>query len=126
MKTRGEIEAAACQGLAKFEQQYMGRGPKQIDAHLIGDMLLIRLRGILTAAELQLVKTLPPEKGRDLLKEVRTQLTETARPQLESLVYEFTGVQVLAMHYDISTVINEEIFLFTLASEPSCREASHK
>src|SRR5437588_5448173 len=91
MKTQGEIEAAICEGISRFEQEYMGRGPKDIYAHLIGDLLVVRLRGVLTAAEQQLVKTLPPEKGRDLLKEVRTQLLETARPLLEALVLDVTG-----------------------------------
>ena len=30
MKTQGEIEAAICQGMSRFEQEYMGRGPKDI------------------------------------------------------------------------------------------------
>ena len=68
MKTQGEIEASICEGITQFEQQYMGRGPKDIHAHLIGDLLVVRLKGVLTAAEQQLVKTLTPEKGRDLLK----------------------------------------------------------
>src|SRR3954471_9689068 len=80
VKTRGEIEATVCDGITRFEQEYMGRGPKDIRAHLIGDLLVIRLQGVLTAAERQLVNTLPPDKGRDLLKQVRTQLIETARP----------------------------------------------
>src|SRR3981081_1594348 len=66
MKSQGEIEAAISDGIARFEQEYMGRGPKDIHAHLIGSLLVIRLHGVLTAAEQQLVKTLPPEKGRDL------------------------------------------------------------
>src|SRR5947208_3746125 len=109
MKTQGEIEAAVCDGMTGFEQEYMGRGPKDIHAHLIGDLLLVRLQGVLTAAEQQLVKTLPAEKGRDLLKQVRAQLIETARPVLEALVQEVTGVKVLSMHHDISTVTGEEI-----------------
>ena len=83
MKTPGEIEAATCERLARFEQDYMGRRPKNIRAHLLGDLLLVRLNGVLTAAEQHLVTTLPAEKGRDLLKQVRTQLIETARPALE-------------------------------------------
>ena len=126
MKTQGEIEAAICDGIARFEQEYMGRGPQDIHAHLIGDLLLIRLQGVLTAAERQLVKTLPPEKGRDLLKQVRTQLVELARPALETLVEEVAGIKVLSLHHDISTVTGEEIVLFTLVAAPSFREAKRK
>jgi uncharacterized protein YbcI len=126
MKTQGEMEAAVCEGVGRFEQEYMGRGPKDIHAHLVGDLLIVRLQGVLTAAEQQLVKTLPPEKGRDLLKQVRTQLIETARPVLEAMVQEATGVLVLSLHYDISTVTGEEVVIFTLAKPPHFREARKK
>src|SRR5207237_685297 len=126
MRTQGEIEAAICEGVSRFEQEYMGRGPKDIHAHLIGDFLLVRLQGVLTAAEQQLVKTLPPDKGRDLLKQVRTQLIETARPMLETMVREATGVAALSMHHDISTITGEEIVVFTLAATPAFREAKKK
>jgi uncharacterized protein YbcI len=126
MKTQGEIEAAICQGMSHFEQDYMGRGPKDIHAHLIGDLIVVRLQGVLTAAEQQLVKSLSPEKGRDLLKEVRTQLMETARPLMEAMVQEATGVKMLSLHHDISTVTAEEVVLFTLAQAPSFRDSKKK
>src|SRR3990172_3255450 len=115
MKTQGEIEAAICQGISRFEQEFMGRGPKDIRVHLIGDLLLIRLQGSLTAAEQHLVQTLSPEKGRDLLKQVRYQLTETARPFLEAMVEEVTGAKVVSLHHDLSTVTVEKVVIFTLA-----------
>ncbi len=126
MKTQGEIEAAICEGVTRFEQEYMGRGPKDIRAHLLGDFLVVRLQGVLTAAEQQLVKTRQPEKGRDLLKQVRTQLIETARPVLEAMVQEVTGVKVASLHHDISTLTGEEVILFTLAEPPLFREARKK
>src|SRR5436305_7770051 len=121
MKTQGEIEAAICTGISHFEQEYMGRGPKDIHAHLIGDLLVVRLQGVLTAAEKQLVKALPAEKGRDLLKQVRAHLMETARPLMEAMVQEITGVRVLSLHHDISTVTGEEVVCFTLAATPFVR-----
>jgi len=123
MKTQGEIEAAICEGVGRFEQEYMGRGPKDIHTHLIGDLLLVRLQGVLTAAEQQLVKTLPAEKGRGLLKQVRTQLVETGRPALEAMVQDITGIKVVSLHHDISTLTGEEVVLFTLAKPPVFREA---
>ena len=126
MKTQGEIEAAICEGVTRFEQEYMGRGPKQISAHLIGELLLVRLQGVLTAAEQHLVKALPPEKGRDLLKQVRTQLVETARPALEALVADVTGTQSISLHHDISTCTGEEIIVFTLTAAPQFRGLNKK
>src|SRR6185295_18385056 len=99
MKSLGEIEAAVCDGMSRFEQEFMGRGPKEIRAHLIGDLIVVRLQGVLTAAEQHLVKSLPTAHGRDLLKQVRTQLIETARPFLESLIEEVTGVKPLTLHH---------------------------
>jgi uncharacterized protein YbcI len=126
MKTQGEIEAAVCDGMTRFEQEYMGRGPKDIRTHLIGDLLVVRLQGVLTAAEQQLVKALAAEKGRDLLKQVRTHLLETARPVMETMVEEATGVKVLSLHHDISTVTGEEVVVFTLAGPPAFREIKKK
>jgi uncharacterized protein YbcI len=121
MKTQGEIEAAICEGISRFEQDYMGRGPKDIHAHLINDLLVVRLQGVLTAAEQQLVKTLPAEKGIDLVKQVRTHLIETARPVMEALIQKVIGLKVLSLHHDISTVTGEEVVLFTLAESPLFR-----
>ena len=126
MKSQGEIEAAICGGMSRFEQDYMGRGPKDCHAHLIGDLLVVRLQGSLTAAEKHLVHTLSPEKGRDLLKQVRFQLTETARPFLEAMVEEVSGVKVVSLHHDISTVTGEKVVIFTLAESPLFRETKKK
>jgi uncharacterized protein YbcI len=122
MKTLGEIEAGICEGITRFEQEYMGRGPKDIRAHLMDDLLVVRLLGVLTAAEQHLAKSLPAEKGRDLLKQVRTHLLETARPLLEAMVKDVTGRNVVSMHHDISTLTGEEVVLFTLAASPEFRE----
>jgi len=126
MKTQGEIEAAICEGISRFEQEYMGRGPKDIHAFLLDDLLVVRLQGVLTAAEQHLVKTLPAEKGRDLLKQVRCHLVETARPMMEAMVQEITGVKVLSLHHDVSTVTGEKIVVFTLAESALFRETRKK
>jgi uncharacterized protein YbcI len=122
VKTRGEIESAICAAISRFEQDYMGRGPEDIHTHLLGDLVVVRLRGVLTAAEQHLVKSLSSEKGRDLLKQVRTHLIETARPIMETMIEKVTGIKVVSMHHDISTTTGEEVVLFTLAQSPDCRE----
>jgi uncharacterized protein YbcI len=126
MKTQGEIEAAICDGMTRFEQEYMGRGPKDIRAHLLGDLLVVRLQGVLTAAEQHLVQTRPAEKGRDLLKQVRTQIIETARPVMVEMVERITNAKVLTLHHDISTITGEEVVLFTLNEAPLIREGKRR
>jgi uncharacterized protein YbcI len=126
MRTQGEIEAAICDGMTRFEQEYMGRGPKRISAFLIDDLVVVRLEGVLTAAEQQLVRSRPAERGRDLLKQVRTQLIEAARGILAALVYDVTGVKIVSLHHDISTSTGEEVVLFTLENPPQYRDIKRK
>ena len=45
---------------------------------------------------------------------------------MEAMVQEVTGVKVLSLHHDISTVTGEEIVLFTLAQAPFFRETKKK
>lgn len=126
MKTQGEMEAAIGEGIARFEQEYMGRGPKDIRTHVLGDLVVVRLQGVLTAAEQHLVKSLPAEKGRDLLKQVRTQLMEAARSVMEAMIEEAAGVRVLSLHHDISTATGEEIVVFTLVEAPHFRDVKRR
>jgi uncharacterized protein YbcI len=126
VKTQGEIEAAFCLGISRFQMEFMGRGPSDVHAYLINDLVIIRLRGVLTSAEQHLVRTLPAEKGRDLLKQVRSHLIETSRSAMEELIQEITGVKVVSMHHDISTVTGEEVVLFTLTESPLFRETKNR
>jgi uncharacterized protein YbcI len=122
VRTKKEIESAISEEINRFERDYMGRGPKCVQVHLLDDLLVIRLRGILVPAEENLVKSLP-ESGRDLLKQVRSHLIETTRPVMEPMVENLTGVEVVTMHHDICTKTGEEVILFTLARSPDVLEA---
>jgi uncharacterized protein YbcI len=124
MKTRGEIEAAICEGIGRFEREYRGRGPKDIRAFLLDDFVIVRLQGLLTPAEQQLAK-FPSEKGRDLLKQVRCHLIETAKPLIQAMVQEITGVKMVSLHHDVSTVTGEAFVVLTLTEPPPCRQAKH-
>ena len=122
-RTQGEIEAAICEGMIRFVQEHMGRGRKRIHACLIEDLLVIRLQGVVTAAEQHLVRSLLADTGRDLLKQVRTQLIETARPLMDTMIQEITGIKVVSLHHDISTTTGEEVVLFALERSPMYRDA---
>jgi uncharacterized protein YbcI len=116
--TQAESEAAICEGIIRFQEEFLGCMSEQIHAYFIKDLLVVRILGVLTLAERQLAKSLSPEKGRDLIKQVRKQLLELARPMLDSLVHEVAGVKVLSMHQDISTVTGEEVVIFSLVESP--------
>jgi CheY-like chemotaxis protein/uncharacterized protein YbcI len=116
--TEAECEAAICEGIVRFQEEYLGWRSEQIQAHFIKDLLVVRMHGVLTLAERQLGKSSSPEKGRDLIKQTRKQLLELARPMLESLIHEVVGVKVLSMHHDLSTVTGEEVVVFSLVDSP--------
>ena len=114
-----EIETILADGISHFTQNYLGRRPQHIGTHLVGDILVIRLQGVLSSAEQQMAKGFSAEKGRDLLKRMRANLIETTREVLEALVENTTGSKVVSLHHDISTVTGEEVVVFTLADAPT-------
>jgi uncharacterized protein YbcI len=121
MKTKGQIEAEISEAVIKFEREYMGRGPEETRSYLLGDMILVRLRGVLTPAEKQLAESSEYSEGGLLVKRVRMQLLEKARSLLEAIVHDITGRQVTSLHTDISTRTGERIIVWTLDGTVTCR-----
>jgi len=115
-KSKGQIEANISEALIKFEKEYMGRGPDETKTYIIDDMVVIRLRRVLTPAEQQLAGTSNETTGRTLIKRVRTELLEKARPLLEQILIDLTGKRVKSLHTDISTITGERVIIFTLES----------
>jgi len=123
MKTKGELEAEISEALIKFEKEYMGRGPDETKTHIIDDMILVRLKGVLTPAEKQLAKTEDESKGRGLIKQVRVELIEKGRMLLEKIIMDATEKKIISLHTDISTITGERIIIFVLDGIPSvCKE----
>jgi uncharacterized protein YbcI len=113
-KTKGQLEAEISDAIVKFELDYMGRGPEEARTYIIDDLVIVRLRGVLTPAERQLAGTDGTPQGRALVKEIRRELIEKARPLLEAIVRDVTGQDVRSLHTDISTQIGERIIVFSL------------
>jgi len=111
MKTKGEIEAEISQAIVQFEIDYMGRGPKESRAYIVEDMVIVRLKGVLTPAEEQLTKS---TDGKDLVKKMRATLIDKARPLLYQVVGSITGTNIVDLHTDISTASGERGFVFSL------------
>jgi uncharacterized protein YbcI len=123
-KSQGEIEAAVCDAVSRFQQEYMGRGPRHIHAHLVENRLFVHLEGVLTAAEQRLIQGQGNGngKGAELLKQLRSQLVFAGRHVLEKMVREAAGSPPVTLHHDISPVNGEEVIVFTLATPPPCRD----
>ena len=114
--SKGQVEADISEALIKFEKEYMGRGPEETKTYIIDDIILIRLKRVLTPAEQQLAGTSDEATGRTLIKRVRTELLEKARPLLEQIIIDLTGKRVKSLHTDISTITGERVIILTLES----------
>ena len=113
-KTKGQIEADISEAIIKFEKEYMGRGPTETKTYLIDDLVLVRLKGLMTPAEHQLAAAGDSARGRDLIKQVRHELLEKGRALLETVIGGITGRKTVSLHTDISTVTGERVIIFTL------------
>lgn len=110
-KTKGQLEADLSAAMTQFEREYLGRGPREARSFIIQDMVLVRLRGVLTPAEEKLASE---RDGAQLIKQVRMRLIESARSLLEQIVFEKTGAQVITLHTDISSKTGERVFVLCL------------
>jgi len=108
-KTKGEIEAAITEAIVHFEIDYMGRGPKEARSYIVDDLILVRLKGMLTPAEQQLTKT---GDGVELIKRMRATIIDNARAEFSRVITNATGIAVRDILTDISTDTGERIFVF--------------
>lgn len=112
--TKGQLEAKISEAIIRFEKEYMGRGPLETRTYIIDDLILVRLKGVLTHAEQQLAQSGETSQGRQLIKQVRRELIEGGRALLESSIKELTGRRVASLHTDISTKTGERVIIFSL------------
>lgn len=118
MKSRGELESEISTAINRFKREYMGRGPQEVRTHLIEDLAIVRLKGVLTPAEQRLAQVEDPHRGRDLIKQLRVELLEHGRELLEEAIQRILGVGVVSLHTDVSTRTGESIIVFTLSADP--------
>jgi uncharacterized protein YbcI len=110
-KSQGETEAEFTRAMIKFEKNYLGRGPEDVRTFFLNDMIIVRLRGVLTPAEAKLSET---RDGQELVKETRRRLFESSRPMLEQMVQDIIGCKVVSLHTDISTRTGERVVVLTV------------
>jgi len=110
-RSKGEVEGAIRNAIIKFEQEFMGRGPDDVRAFIVRDMVVVRLKGVLTPAERQLAKT---ADGVEMVKRLRQNLIAQGRDKLFDQVDEITGINTVALFTDIDTQVGERVFVFTL------------
>ncbi|NLE02562.1 MAG: DUF2294 domain-containing protein [Fibrobacter sp.] len=117
-KTKGQLESEISDSISSFEKEHMGRGPLETKTYIVDDMIIVRLKGVLTKAELSLVKSDRNFRARELIKQVRIELIENGRVLLEDMVRSITRRKVRSLHTDISTTTGEKLIVFTLDRPP--------
>ncbi len=100
--------------IIKFEQEFMGRGPEEVKAFIIRDLVVVRLKGVLTPAERQLAKT---SDGVDMVKRLRQALIAQGRDRLCEQVSDITGAKILTLFTDIDVQLGEKVFVFAMDRE---------
>jgi uncharacterized protein YbcI len=110
-RTKGEAETAIRNAIIKFEQEFMGRGPMDVKAFILRDLVLVRLKGVLTQAESQLAKS---ENGVEMIKAMRQNLITQGREKLCAQLTNITGATVIGLFTDIDVHIGERVIVFSL------------
>lgn len=118
MRNKRETEREISKAIIRFEKEFMGRGPLEAKTYIIDDLVLIRLKNVLTPAEMKLAETEEGKRGRYLIKQVRQELIEQGRALLDAMIKEILGIAVTSLHTDISAKTGERIIVFSLQDKP--------
>lgn len=117
MNSKEQMQHEISNAIINFEKEYMGRGPVETQSFIVDNLVVIRLKGVLTPAEMQLIKHSEGGKGKHLVKEVRIELLEQGRPLLKAVIESITNLEMISLHSDISTQTGERLIVFSM-SEP--------
>ena len=109
--SKGQMEAKICEAFSRFEIDYMGRGPRQIKAYILQDMIIVRMMGFLSQSEKKLAET---PQGVEQIKKLRTMLFENSKADIEALILPIINVDIASIHSDVSTKSGEKIIMITL------------
>lgn len=109
--SKGALEAELANSASRFQREQQGKGPIEVRAHILGDLLLIRSTGIFTAIESKLCAS---EAGRQLILSSRRELRSINHEEIETTLAQLCGCQVLRSHYDVNVEGAEQIEVFVL------------
>lgn len=118
LRSKGQLEAEISEAMIRFEKEHMGRGPLETKTYLIDDMVIVRLKGVLTRAEHALVKSDRSIRARELIKQVRIELIENGRQIIEDMIKSIIRRKLRSLHTDISTETGERMIILTLDKPP--------
>lgn len=109
--TKGQIESSITESLTRFEREFLGKGPKFARTFVFGDLVVVRLLGMMSQGEKRLCEE---GGGIELFKQMRSRLVEGSGADIKKIIAEACGCGVVSMHTDISSNTGERVFVFTL------------
>ena len=112
--SKGKMEDEITKAMIQWEKDYMGRGPTAAKTDILRNMIIVTLKGVLSAAEKHLAAD---KEGMALIKKLRQQLIEQGRSELEEVIERLTSAKVVSLHTDISTKTGERVIIFVMDRE---------
>jgi uncharacterized protein YbcI len=112
--TKGTIEAEIANAVVRFHREQQGRGPADVRAHLLGDLILVRCAGIFTPTEARLAAS---EEGRRLIKSARQELRSINHEELETILAGIAGCRVVRSYCDVSVEAGEQMEVYVLDTD---------
>lgn len=116
MKPLGQLESEISAAFNKLQKELTGRGPEDTKTYILHDMVIIRLKGVLTTEEKHLAGT---DSGRKLVKLLRHELRESHKKEFDHIIEFITGCSIISSHNDISTRTGERVEIFVMDCDMS-------
>lgn len=111
-QSKGALEAEIANAVTRFHREQQGRGPGDVRAFVVGDMVLVRCQSIFTPVEAHLSAS---EEGRRLIKSARQELRSINHEEIEEIIATLTRCAVLRSHCDVNVEAGEQVEVYILA-----------
>ena len=113
-QTKGSIEAEIAKAVVKFHREQQGRGPADVHAHIVGDLVLVQCTGILTINEGKLAVT---EEGRRLILSARRELRSINHQEIEETISTIVDAKVQRSYGDVNVEAGEMMEVYVLDAD---------
>jgi len=110
-KMKQKIESAVSQAMVKFLKVQMGEETETVITQVMGDIVIVKVKGILPPAERHMVRN---QQGQRLIKDMKGRLIEKAKPLLEAMIKDLTDLEVVDIQSSFDVNTDEYIEVFKL------------
>ena len=108
------MESEVANAVVRFQREQQGRGPTEVRAHLLGDLMLVRSNGIFTPTEARLAVS---EEGRRLIRSARQELRAISHLEIEEIIGGIVGARIIRSYFDIHVDEAEQIEVYVLEAD---------